>query len=217
MFAFFFNDQRGTKMPRDKTENHEKIVAAAFEEFRTYGFEEASMRRIAQACDMSVSGLYKHFPGKEEMFTSLVKPTLDGLLELYHEIEAEYFDDLSKNGRADVSNTKGELVRAMEYIYDHFDVFELIICKSKGSAYENFKHDIAKLEENVTLRYIDEIRKNGIHVKAVNLKEFHLLVTASIEALFQTVTHGFSRKEALHFAKTVETFYSPAWKEFFGL
>jgi AcrR family transcriptional regulator len=204
-------------MPRDKTENHEKIVAAAFEEFRTYGFEEASMRRIAQTCNMSVSGLYKHFPGKEEMFTSLVKPTLDGLMELYHEIETEYFDDLSKNGRADVSNTKGELVRAMEYIYDHFDVFELIICKSKGSAYENFKHDIAKLEENVTLRYIDEIRKNGIHVKAVNLKEFHLLVTASIEALFQTVTHGFSRKEALHFAKTVETFYSPAWKEFFGL
>ncbi len=204
-------------MPRDKTENHEKIVAAAFEEFRTYGFEEASMRRIAQACDMSVSGLYKHFPGKEEMFTSLVKPTLDGLMELYHEIETEYFDDLSKSGKADISNTKSELVRAMEYIYDNFDVFELIICKSKGSAYENFKHDIAKLEENVTLRYIEEIRKNGIHVKAVNLKEFHLLVTASIEALFQTVTHGFSRKEALHFAKTVETFYSPAWKEFFGL
>jgi len=204
-------------MPRDKSENHEKIVTAAFDEFRTYGFEEASMRRIAQACDMSVSGLYKHFPGKEEMFSSLVKPALDGLMDLYHEIEAEYFDDLSKNGRADVSNTKGELVRAMEYIYDNFDVFELIICKSKGSAYENFKHDIAKLEENVTLRYIEEIRKNGIHVKAVNLKEFHLLVTASIEALFQTVTHGFSRKEALHFAKTVETFYSPAWKEFFGL
>ncbi|MCR4728370.1 MAG: TetR/AcrR family transcriptional regulator [Lachnospiraceae bacterium] len=204
-------------MPRDKTENHEKIVAAAFEEFRTYGFEEASMRRIAQTCDMSVSGLYKHFPGKEEMFTSLVKPTLDGLMELYHEIETEYFDDLSKSGKADISNTKSELVRAMEYIYDNFDVFELIICKSKGSAYENFKHDIAKLEENVTLRYIEEIRKNGIHVKAVNLKEFHLLVTASIEALFQTVTHGFSRKEALHFAKTVETFYSPAWKEFFGL
>ncbi len=204
-------------MPRDKTENHEKIVAAALDEFRTYGFEEASMRRIAQACNMSVSGLYKHFPGKEEMFTSLVKPTLDGLMELYHEIETEYFDDLSKSGKADISNTKSELVRAMEYIYDNFDVFELIICKSKGSAYENFKHDIAKLEENVTLRYIEEIRKNGIHVKAVNLKEFHLLVTASIEALFQTVTHGFSRKEALHFAKTVETFYSPAWKEFFGL
>lgn len=204
-------------MPRDKTANHEKIVEAAFEEFKKYGFEDASMRRIADACGMSASGLYKHFPGKEEMFTSLVKPALDGLMDLYHQIEEEYFDDLSQNGRADVSDSKGELVRAMEFIYDHYDEFELIICKSKGSIYENFKHDIANLEEKVTLRYMDEIRKKGIHVKDINQKEFHLLVTACIEALFQTVTHGFSKEEALHFAKTVQNFYGPAWKAFFEL
>lgn len=204
-------------MPRDKTANHEKIVEAAFEEFKKYGFEDASMRRIADACGMSASGLYKHFPGKEEMFTSLVKPALDRLMDLYHQIEEEYFDDLSQNGRADVSDSKGELVRAMEFIYDHYDEFELIICKSKGSIYENFKHDIANLEEKVTLRYMDEIRKKGIHVKDINQKEFHLLVTACIEALFQTVTHGFSKEEALHFAKTVQNFYGPAWKAFFEL
>ena len=105
----------------------------------------------------------------------------------------------------------------MEFIYDHYDEFELIICKSKGSIYENFKHDIANLEEKVTLRYMDEIRKKGIHVKDINQKEFHLLVTACIEALFQTVTHGFSREEAVHFAGTVQNFYGPAWKEFFEL
>ena len=204
-------------MPRDKTANHEKIVEAAFDEFKKYGFEDASMRRIATACGMSASGLYKHFPGKAEMFTSLVKPALDGLMNLYHQIEDEYFDDLSKNKIADVSDSKGELVMAMEFIYDHYDEFELIICKSKGSIYENFKHDIANLEEKVTLRYMDEIRKNGIHVKDINQKEFHLLVTACIEALFQTVTHGFSREEALHFAKTVQNFYGPAWKAFFEL
>ncbi|RKM56759.1 TetR/AcrR family transcriptional regulator [Butyrivibrio sp. CB08] len=202
-------------MPRDKTANHEKIVEAAFGEFKKYGFEDASMRRIATACGMSASGLYKHFPGKAEMFTSLVKPALDGLMNLYHQIEDEYFDDLSKNKIADVSDSKGELVRAMEFIYDHYDEFELIICKSKGSIYENFKHDIANLEEKVTLRYMDEIRKNGIHVKDINQKEFHLLVTACIEALFQTVTHGFSKEEAIHFAETVQNFYGPAWKAFF--
>ena len=204
-------------MPRDKTENHGKIVEAAFEEFQKYGFEDASMRRIAAACGMSASGLYKHFPGKEEMFSSLVKPAVDGLMNLYHEIEDEYFDDLSHSGRADVSNSKGELVRAMEYIYDHFEEFELIICKSKGSVYENFKHDIANLEEKVTLKYMEEIRKHGIPVKKINKKEFHLLVTSCIEALFQAVTHGLSRKEAVHFAGTVESFYAPAWKAFFGL
>ena len=113
-------------MPRDKTVNHEKIVEAAFDEFRKYGFEDASMRRIASACGMSASGLYKHFPGKEEMFTSLIKPALDGLMNLYHQIEDEYFDDLSKNKIADVSDSKGELVRAMEFIYDHYDEFAWI-------------------------------------------------------------------------------------------
>ena len=204
-------------MPRDKSENHEKIVEAAFAEFKQYGFEDASMRRIAAACGMSASGLYKHFPAKEEMFSSLVKPAVDGLMDLYREIEEEYFSDLFQKGKADVSNSKGELVRAMEFIYDHFDEFELIICRSKGSVYENFKHDIAHLEEKVTLRYMEEIKKKGIKVKKINRKEFHLLVTASIEALFQTVTHGFSRKEAVHFARTVEKFYAPAWKDFFGL
>ena len=166
---------------------------------------------------MSASGLYKHFPSKEDMFSSLVKPAVDGLMNLYHEIEKEYFDDLSVRGKADVSNSKGELVRAMEYIYDHLEEFELIICKSKGSVYENFKHDIADLEEKVTLRYMDEIAKKGIDVKRFDKKEFHLLVTSCIEALFQTVIHGFSRKEALHFAETVSAFYSPAWKEYFGV
>lgn len=216
MFAFDIV-KKEKNMPRDKTENHGKIVEAAFEEFKRYGYEDASMRRIASACGMSASGLYKHFPSKEEMFASLVQPALDGLMELYHQIEKEYFDELSASKKAEMSNSKGELVRAMEYIYDHFDEFELIICKSKGSVYENFKHDIAVLEEKVTLKYMEEIRKNGIPVKKINKKEFHLLVTACIEALFQAVTHGFSRKEAVHFAGTVESFYAPAWKAFFGL
>ena len=51
-------------MPRDKTENHEKIIESAFAEFLEYGFKDVSMRRIAEACGMSASGLYKHFPSK---------------------------------------------------------------------------------------------------------------------------------------------------------
>ena len=34
-------------MPRDKTVNHSKIMAAAKEEFMEKGFEKASMRSIA--------------------------------------------------------------------------------------------------------------------------------------------------------------------------
>ena len=70
-------------MLKNKIENHEKIVTAAKKEFMTYGFKDASMRRIASDLGMSVSGLYKHFPSKEGMFVALVNPAYNGFVELY--------------------------------------------------------------------------------------------------------------------------------------
>ena len=59
-------------MPRDKSQSHARIVEAAKKEFLQYGFAEASLRRIAAEAGIQVSGLYKHFANKEEMFASLV-------------------------------------------------------------------------------------------------------------------------------------------------
>ena len=74
-------------MARDKAGHHEQIMAAAWQEFLTYGFADASMRRIAAAAGMSAAGLYKHFPGKEEMFSALVEPAFQGLMALYRQEE----------------------------------------------------------------------------------------------------------------------------------
>ena len=74
-------------MSRDKTTHHEMIITAARNEFMTYGFADASMRRIAAAAGMSVAGLYKHFANKEEMFSALVEPACQGLMALYRQEE----------------------------------------------------------------------------------------------------------------------------------
>ncbi|MCR5268694.1 MAG: TetR/AcrR family transcriptional regulator [Lachnospiraceae bacterium] len=204
-------------MPRDKSANHEKIIQAAYDEFLSYGFQDASMRRIAGACNMSASGLYKHFPSKEEMFAALVDPVIEGFMDLYHTVEEEYFGKIDFVGTENAWQGQGEPVRTMQYIYDHIDEFRLIICKARGTKYESFPHDIAMLEEDATLRYIKELKKKGYTVKNVSRKEFHLLLTAYVEALFQAVAHDFTRKEAMHYAKTIETFYGNSWNELFGL
>ena len=72
-------------MPRDKTEAHEKIIAAVVKEFTEYGFENASMRRIASEVGLTVGALYRHFPNKEEMFAALVEPTINELITKYQE------------------------------------------------------------------------------------------------------------------------------------
>lgn len=204
-------------MPRNKTESHAKIMEAAKAEFLEFGFMDASMRRIAGNAGITAPALYKHFPGKEDMFAALVDPAIEGYMALYHEVENDYNEELKNMNKDSLWTGQKETVRGMTYIYDHFDEFKLIICRSQGTKYESFTHRMANLEEEVTQRYMKDLAKSGIKVKKVNKKELHLLVTTNVEAMFQPVIHDFSRKEALHFAETLDTFYLPAWKVLFGL
>ena len=207
----------GEFLPRDKTQSHERIIEAAKKEFMEYGFTDASLRRIAANAGIQVGGLYKHFSSKEEMFASLVDSAISGLMDCFHGIEDDYFNDIDKVTAESVWEDQTETVRFMEYIYDHFDEFKLIVCKAQGTKYERFTHDLAKLEEEVTIRYMKALKKKGFPVNDIDEKEFHLLVTANIEAILQAVVHDFTRDEAMHYAVTLEKFYIPAWKALFGL
>lgn len=202
-------------MPIDKTANHEKIVGAAKKEFLTYGFTDASMRRIAVAAGMSASGLYKHFAGKEEMFSALVDPAYQGLLALFRQ-EAGDQEQFIGTGDLSVWETSNDARLAVSYIYDHLDAFRLIICKSQGTKYESFLHDLAVLEEKMTLSFMEMLKKQGVKLNEFSEKELHLLTTSNVNAVFQTVEHDFTRDEAMHYADTLDRFFSKGWKEFFG-
>ncbi|MCR5523255.1 MAG: TetR/AcrR family transcriptional regulator [Clostridia bacterium] len=202
-------------MPIDKTANHEKIVTAAKKEFLTYGFTDASMRRIAAAAGMSASGLYKHFAGKEEMFSALVDPAYQGLLALFSQ-EASDQEQFIGTGDLSVWETSKDARLAVSYIYDHLDAFRLIICKSQGTKYESFLHDLAVLEEKMTLSFMEMLKEQGVKLNEFSEKELHLLTTTNVNAIFQTVEHDLTREEAIHYANTLDRFFAKAWKEFFG-
>ncbi|MCR5767975.1 MAG: TetR/AcrR family transcriptional regulator [Lachnospiraceae bacterium] len=202
-------------MSIDKTESHEKIVAAAKKEFLTYGFTDASMRHIAEAAGMSASGLYKHFKSKEEMFSALVEPAYQGLLDLFH-LEADDEEQYIGTGDLSVLEVGQDAKLAINYIYDHLDAFRLIICRSQGTKYESFIHDLAVLEEKVTLSFMNKLKKQGVKLNKFSKREFHLLTTTNISAVFQTVEHDLTREDAVHYADTLDRFFSKAWREFFG-
>ena len=99
-------------MPRDKTEAHGKIIAAAVREFTEYGFENASMRRIASEVGLTVGALYRHFPNKEEMFAALVEPTINELMSKYREFCEQGYEvmkcgDVQQLWNESESETKG--------------------------------------------------------------------------------------------------------------
>ncbi len=202
-------------MPIDKTANHEKIIAAAKKEFLAYGFTDASMRHIAEEAGMSASGLYKHFVGKEEMFSALVEPAYQGLLALFRQ-EAGSQGQMIGTGDLSIWETGRDAKMAITYIYDHLDAFRLIISKARGTKYESFLHDLAVLEEEMTLSFMEMLKNQGVKINDFNERELHLLITTNVNAVFQTIEHNFTREEAMHYADTLDRFFSKAWREFFG-
>ncbi len=199
-------------MPRDKTENHEKILVAAYEEFLEYGYNDASMRRIAAACDMSASGLYKHFPSKEDMFAALVAPAYEGLIEQYFAEMDNELELVDKNYIENLWDNNSDSEWIIRYVYKHFNAFKLLVCRSQGTRYENYVHELAVLEEKSTKRYIKKMRALGADIKMVPAKEYHLFVTTCINAIFETVVHDFTEKEALSYARHMDKFYAAGWK-----
>ncbi|MDO4863693.1 MAG: TetR/AcrR family transcriptional regulator [Ruminococcus sp.] len=203
-------------MPKPKAESHERIISAATKEFLTYGFEDASLRRIAANAGITVSGLYKHFPNKEEMFAALVQPMLDDFLQLYRQKEQEENEAIEKIGSA-AAFLNDDAVYVMQYIYDHISEFKLLVCCSQGTRYEDYSHKLAEMEEESSLKYIEALRRRGDHVPEFDRKEFHLLVSSNVEAVLQPIRHDFTREEAMHYAQTINTFFSKGWKWLCGM
>ncbi len=203
-------------MPKDKTESHERIVNAAKNEFMEYGFKDASMRRIAANAHMTASGLYKHFLSKEDMFSALVEPAYNALMGLYEDALYRTKRYISNHDYGELNLSLDESVQIMTCIYDHFDEFKLIICRSEGTRYENFLHEVAEMGEKNTLEFMEFLKAKGKKLSNYREKEFHLLTSTYVDAVFQTVKHNFTNEEALHYAATLDEFFSVSWKIYFG-
>lgn len=204
-------------MPKDKTETYQKILPAAMAEFMEKGFEKATMRSIAAAAGITAAGLYRHFADKEAMFAALVEPALAECTQWYEQRKAEDYDLLERGALDDMWNQGTELAMVVDVVYQNFDAFKLLLCRSEGTKYAGWLHDCVMLEQQETLAYLEAARKKGVPVREVRPEELHLLLTAYVGAMFEVVVHDFTRDEAVHYLKTLEEFFTPGWRTILGL
>ena len=72
-------------MARPDTSIDPRIMDSAREEFRTLGFERASLKSICQRAGVTTGALYKRYAGKEELFRAVVADTVADLDAVYEE------------------------------------------------------------------------------------------------------------------------------------
>ena len=202
-------------MPRDKTENHGKILEAAREEFLEMGYEKASMRKIGERCGMTAAGIYRHCRDKSDLFEMLVLPAVEKLESWSSAHAARYDESLKQKNKIVWTDSNIDMMRKL--VYPNMDDYYLLIVKSQGTRYENFLHDMTEKSQQKMSEYLDKLRKSGKKLPDIKPQELHLLLTAYITALFEPVIHRYSYEEAVGALDTLERFFLPGWKQLIGV
>ncbi|TCL57204.1 TetR family transcriptional regulator [Kineothrix alysoides] len=205
-------------MPKDKSGTLEKIIPCAKREFLDKGFERASLRKIAADANMSAAGLYRHFESKEAMFDALVAPLVDIYLRNYEESMQRSYELLDTEEIKkfwEVSEEEG--LQYINFIYDHFEEFKLLLTCSDGTKYQSFMHDISEMEVREMTKLMDELRSRGFSVKDISQDELHMLVSGYVASVFEVVIHDYPREKAIAQAKTLMEFLYPGWIKAFGM
>ena len=149
-------------MAKPDTSIDPRIMDSAKEEFRTLGFERASLKSICQRAGVTTGALYKRYAGKEELFRAVVADTVADLDAVYEERTAVPASALSDE----------DLIRAwymdeeymlwwFRFLNERRDGFVLLLTGAEGTAYANFQHDWVEKMTEGTWTYYAEARRRG--------------------------------------------------------
>ena len=196
----------------------DKIIECAKREFSEKSFEGASMRNIAENAGYTTGMLYGRFADKGELFKAIVSSVADGFISFFTKAQGDFAlltpEDQYKNMHGYVDKKVEEM---LGIVYDNFDVFKLIICKSKGSEYERYVEKLIEVESVNTVRFIDELNGAGLKVRAVRADLTHMLATAMFNGMFEVVEHDFTKDEARIYIKELQYFFNAGWDKILGL
>ena len=194
------------------SETQKKILDIGKREFLEKGFKSASLRGIVKEAGFTQGAFYGYYPDKEALFTALVSEAADGLIERFKSAQRAHFD-LIKKGKTELSRKLSTeyLQLFIGYIYDHFDAFKLVICRSAGTRYEHYIDDLVELEVSITEKYYRLLRTKG-KLEGMVSRELHRMITSAyFTAVFETVAHDMPQKKAFDYTKELAVFFNCGW------
>lgn len=196
----------------------EELLEAGKREFLERGFLGASMRSIAAAAGVTTGALYRYYTDKEALMDALVKEPADTLEENYREQQRLFAQKSLQNqleGLPEVSD--GSAAWMMQYIYDHFDAFKLIVCCSAGTKYEYYLDTLIDIEAESGRRLIDRMKEEGVPVRDMDDSLIHILSSMLFNGMFETVRHDMPLEEAFSHMEVLREFYSAGWFQILGI
>lgn len=194
----------------------EKLMECAKEEFLANGYENASLRIIAEKAGSSKGAIYIRYPDKESLYRSLVQPAADGFCELLQAVLSG-FTTMPGNEQTQqmLRYSNDGFPKVVDYLYDHFDEFKLLLTSGENSAYQEFIHRVVELDTECTVKYIEASENDAIKSGRLTPELNHLLSSAFYTGMFEVIIHDMPKEQALEHIHRMRRFYTAGWQTIF--
>jgi AcrR family transcriptional regulator len=205
-------------MGYDYGATHEKILQSAKKFFLKKGYQGTNLREICRGADVTNGAFYRHFDSKEDLFKALVAPCVDGLMEMYDASNEACHKDITKDSILEcIEIDNDSIITLINYIYDNFDSFKLLLLCSGGTSYSNIVEDLVDLEVRRTLGFFHELKELGVELEIPRERSIHILSHYYLESIFQCVLHNYRLEDTLEEVTTLVDFFNAGWRKILGV
>ena len=205
-------------MAKKAEETQRNILLTAKRHFLSDGLTGASLRNIVKDAGLTTGAFYKYYPTKEALFDALTDPYLEHIYEIYDQVVAEFeklsADDQTKN-MASISDEGME--EMLNYVYDHYDNFKLLLKCGDSGKYEDFIHGMVAREIKSSHRYLEKMKEEGVEVPAVDDSLMHMIYTGFFSSIFQIIEHDIDRITAKENIKQLKQFNIGGWERLWNV
>ena len=177
---------------------------------------KASLRTICKNAGVTTGALYFFFQDKEDLLRQLVEKPLEKLVFM---IESHFSEEMGmesvlisvEDDSADI-RTAGEIVH---FMYQNYDIFQILLTKSQGSVYEDIVSRFAdRIEEHYDVLAEKMTRRFGIQKPGSYM--IHWLSHIQIEAFIHLLTHERDEEKAVRHIGEVVVYLVSGWNGLFS-
>lgn len=200
---------------------NEKLAADLLEAgkkvFLEMGFRNASLREIAATLGVTTGAIYRYYTDKEALFDAIVSGPAEELVDQYRKAQQEYAQRTLEEQLGGIAGVSEESRWMLDFIYDHFDVFKLIVCHSAGTRYEHYIDTLVEIEANSAMQLTEQMQAAGYELPPINEELAHMISSGLFNCVFEMVRHDMPKDKALEYAGSYQLFYTAGWMKILGL
>lgn len=175
---------------KDGQNTRELLLEAGKEEFLEKGFEKASLRRICQRAGVTTGAVYFFFDHKEDLFHQIVAKTIGEMQRIGKELTDSELNEGLPSADGDQ--------KLMEFLWKNREEIQLLMEKSQGTRYENFKDEVfSQLEQGFSLFF----QKHGCMENDRNL--IRIIAEMRLKGYMELLNGTYSMEEMLRLSELI--------------